>query len=120
VLAESKRLKKYYESFSYSIRRWMADQVTAGKSAATRARKAEQIAEQLLETIEAEKELPPMIARALSEAPNARQGWEQMTPAMRRGQLMGVFYYRSVDSRARRLAKAVEAAAEYAEKRGRE
>ncbi|MBZ5647750.1 MAG: YdeI/OmpD-associated family protein [Acidobacteriia bacterium] len=117
VLGQSKRLQKYYESFNYSMRRWMADQVAAGKANATRARKAEQIAELFLETMEGERELPPMIERALAQNPEARRGWDQMTPAMRRGQLMGIFYYRNIQSRARRLAKAVEAAAEYAEKR---
>jgi uncharacterized protein YdeI (YjbR/CyaY-like superfamily) len=117
VLAESKRLQKYYESFNHSMRRWMADQVAGGKGAATRVRKAELIAEQLMEAMEAERELPPLIERALAQNPEARRGWERMTPTMRRGQLMAIFYYRNPDSRARRLAKVVEAAAEYAEKR---
>lgn len=116
ALGASKRLKKFYDSMTYSMRKWMADQVTAGKAAATRSRKAEQIAEWLMETMEAERELPPLIERALAQDPKARRGWEQMTSVMRRGQLMGIFHSRNVDSRARRLAKAVQTAAEYAEK----
>ncbi len=116
VLGQSKRLQKFYQTSTYSMRKWMADQVSAGKVTATRARKAEQIAEWLMETMEAEHELPPRIARALAQAPMARRGWEQMTPAMRRGQLMGIFHSRNVDSRARRLAKTVQMAAEYAER----
>jgi len=116
VLGGSKRLKKYYESFNYSMRRWMADQVATGKAQSTRARKAEQIAEWLMETMEAEHALPPLIERALAQNPQARRGWQQMTAAMRRGQLMGIFHVRGVEARARRLAKAVEAAAAYAEK----
>ena len=116
VLAQSKRLQQYYESFNHSMRKWMSDQVAAGKAQATRVRKAEQVAEWLMEAMEAERELPPLIARALALDPEARRGWEQMTPAMRRGQLMGIFHVRGVESRARRLAKTVQMAAEYAEK----
>ena len=117
VLGQSKRLKKFYESLNYSMRKWIADQVRAVKSAATRARKAEQIAEWLMESMAAEHDLPPLIERALARDPQARCGWEQMTPAMRRGHLLGTLGYRNVDSRARRLAKAMQAAREYAEKR---
>lgn len=120
ALAQSKRLKKFYESFNYSIRKWMADQVSAGKAAATRVRKAEQVAEWLMEGMEAERELPPLVARALAENPQARRGWEMMTPGMRRGQLMGVLHVRGMEARVRRLAKAVQMAAEYAEKRARD
>ncbi len=117
VLAQSKRLKTFYESVNYSIRKWIADQVSAGKSASTRARKAEQVAEWLMESMTAERELPPLVERALAQDPTARRGWEQMTPAMRRAQLMGIFHVRGVEARARRLAKAVQVAAEYAEKK---
>ncbi len=117
ALGQSKRLKKFYDSCTYSIRKWIADQVSAGKAAATRARNAEQVAEWLMESMAAEQDLPPLIERALAQDPRARRGWEQMTPAMRRGQLMGIFYYRNLDSRARRLEKAMQAATDYAEKR---
>jgi hypothetical protein len=40
-----------------------------------------------------------------------------MTPAHRRSHLMGIFGYRNPESRARRLAKAVEEMVAYAEKR---
>lgn len=116
VLAESKRLKRFYGSLNYSIRKWITDLVAAGKAGATRSRKAEQIAEWLMESIEAERELPPLIQRALAQNPNAQRGWELMTPAMRRGQLMGILHVRGVEARARRLAKAVQMAAEYAER----
>ncbi len=120
ALAQSKRLEKFYQALNYSMRKWIADQVAAGKSAATRARKAEQIAEWLMESMAAEQDLPPLIERALAQDTKARRGWEQMTPAMRRGQLMGILGYRSVEARGRRLAKAMQMAAEYAEKRPRD
>ena len=117
VLAKSKRLKRFYESVNYSIRKWIADQVSAGHAPATRSRKAEQVAEWLMETMEAEHALPPLLERALAQDPQARRGWDQMTPAMRRGQLMGIFHVRGVEARSRRLAKAVQLAREYAEKK---
>ncbi len=116
VLERSKRLKKFYGSLTYSIRKWIADLVAAGKAAATRSRKAQQIAEWLMESMEAERELPPLVARALAQDPRARRGWELMTPAMRRAQLMGILHVRGVEARARRLAKTVQMAAEYAGK----
>ncbi len=116
ALEQSKRMEKFYEALNYSMRKWIADQVVAGKSAATRARKAEQIAEWLMEAMEAERALPPLVARALAQEPQARRGWELMTPAMRRAQLMGIFHVRGVEARARRVAKTVQIAREYAEK----
>ena len=47
---------------------------------------------------------------ALDQNPIAREGWNAMTPTQRRGHLMGVFYYRTPEARARRLQKAMEAA----------
>lgn len=117
VLAGSKRLKKFYESFNYSMRRDITRWVSEPKSAAARMRRAEQLAVRMMETMEAEEQLPPLIERALAQEPQARRGWEQMTPRMRRWELMGIFGYREPESRARRLAKAVERAAAYAEKR---
>jgi uncharacterized protein YdeI (YjbR/CyaY-like superfamily) len=112
VFKEEKRLRKFYESFNTSIRRWIADEVANRKSAAARERRAEQVAEQLLETMEAERDLPPLIKAAFANDPKAFAGWKKMTPLQRRGQLLGVFYYRNPDSRARRLAKAMEFAAQ--------
>ena len=111
VFKQEKRLRKFYDSFNTSIRRWIADEVANRKSAAARERRAEQVAEQLLETMEAERDLPPLIKAAFANDPKAFAGWKKMTPLARRGQLLGVFYYRSPDSRARRLEKAMEFAA---------
>jgi len=108
---QERRLRKFYDSFNTSIRRWIADEVANRKSAAARERRAEQVAEQLLETIEAERELPPLIKAAFAEDQKAFAGWKGMTPLARRGQLLAIFYYRNPDSRARRLAKVMELAA---------
>jgi uncharacterized protein YdeI (YjbR/CyaY-like superfamily) len=66
--------------------------------------------------MEAERELPPLVRTALDQNPTARDGWRRMTPIQRRGQLMGVFYYRTPEARARRLQKALEIAREIAER----
>lgn len=116
VLRESKRLAKYYAALNYSARREIAGWVAAGKQAETRARRASQIAERLMETMEAERALPPLLEVAFRQNPKARAGWERMPPNHRRRHLLGIFYYRNPEARARRVAKAVEAMVEYAEK----
>ena len=72
-----------------------------------------------METMEAERQLPPLIERALALNPLARQGWQLMTPGHRRSHLLGIFYYRNPESRARRLEKAMQEMIAYAEKRSR-
>jgi len=111
VFTQERQLRKIFESFNNSIRRWLCDEVAKKKSAAARERRAEQLAEQLLETIEAERELPPLVRNALAADPKAHAGWKTMTPQARRHQLFAVFYYRNVDSRARRLQKVLDQAA---------
>jgi uncharacterized protein YdeI (YjbR/CyaY-like superfamily) len=110
IFQQSKRLRKWFDSLSYSYRYEMSRRISLPKSAEARKRRAEQIAELLLETMEAERELPPLIKTALDQNPVAREGWNAMTPTQRRGHLMGVFYYRTPEARARRLQKAMEAA----------
>lgn len=116
VLAQSRQLKKYYESFSHSIQREIAKWIADPKSSDARARRAEQIAERLLLTLEAERELPPVMRVAMAKNPKARAGWERMPPSHRRSHLLAIFYYRNPESRARRVAKAVEAMLAYADK----
>lgn len=117
LFRQSKPLQKYFESFSYSMRRYIALWVQEGKHADTRRRRAEQIAERLLEAMEAERELPPLIQVPLNHNPKARQGWELMSRTRRRSHLLGIFYYRNPEARARRLAKAIEEMVAYADKR---
>jgi len=118
MLRQSKRLQKYYESLNPSMRRYIAKWVGEGKHSETRERRAEQLAERLMQTMEAERELPPVLQAALAHNPRARAGWELMPPSHRRNHLLSIFYYRNPESRARRVAKAVEMMLEYAEKRG--
>lgn len=118
ALKQSKRLQKYYASLNYSTRREIAKLIGGGKQAETRRRRAEQMAVHLLEVLEAERgDLPPLLRLALERNPRARAGWERMPPSQRRFHLFGITGYRSPESRARRVEKAVAEMVEYAEKR---
>jgi uncharacterized protein YdeI (YjbR/CyaY-like superfamily) len=110
LLKQDRSLFRWYEQFSYSIRRWVAEWVTQPKGAAARSRRAEQVAEQFLSAMEAERDLPPFIKAAFARNPRAFAGWNKMSPTQRRGHLLAVFYYRSPEARERRLAKVLEEA----------
>lgn len=105
LLAEDRAFQRWYGQLSYSIRKEIAWWITDVKSAEARERRAEQIAERLLSTMEAERELPPILQVAFARDPRARDGWQLMSPTKRRRQLLAIFYYRSPDARARRISK---------------
>ena len=107
-LSQSKRLLKFYESLSNSTRRDIAQRVAEGKHEETRRRRAQQLAERLMETMEAERDLPPMIEMAFRQNPRARERWEGMSASHRRRHLLAIFYYREPEARMRRLAKVIE------------
>lgn len=117
LLGQSQKLKRFYESFNPSTRRDIARWIGGVTSSEARKRRVEQFAERLMETIEAERQLPPLIERTLAQNPLAREGWKLMPPRQRRWHLLGIFGYRSPESRARRLEKAVQEMVQYAEKR---
>ncbi|MBZ5599506.1 MAG: YdeI/OmpD-associated family protein [Acidobacteriia bacterium] len=117
ALAEDRSLRRWFDRLNHSTRNEISKWVSDVKSAEARTRRAEQIAERLLATMEAERELPPILQVAFAQDPRARQGWALMSPSRRRGHLLGIFYYRDPESRARRVEKAVRDAAELAEKR---
>jgi uncharacterized protein YdeI (YjbR/CyaY-like superfamily) len=119
VLRQSKPLQKYYQALNYSTRNEIARWIAAGKHGETRRRRSDQLAERLMQVMEGERELPPVLQVALRWNPKARAGWELMPPSQRRSHLFGIFHYRNPESRARRVAKAVEAMLECARKRGK-
>lgn len=116
IFKQSKRMKSWFEAFSYSYRRWISDWISEPKSAESRKRRAELIAERMMETMEAEIELPPLIQTTFARNPIAREGWQRMTRIQRRGELFGIFYYRTPDARARRLEKTLQLAARVAKR----
>ena len=117
VLGHSRPLQRYFDSFNYSTRYEISRWVSVCKHEETRWRRAEQIAERLLATMEGERELPPVLQVALQHNPKAKTGWDLMPPSQRRSHLLGIFGYRNPESRARRVAKAVEEMVAYAERR---
>jgi len=110
LLDEEPGLRQWYDSLSEYTRREIGKWIAGVKSDASRMRRAEQMAERLLATMEAERELPPIIVAAFRSRPKARAGWARMTPTQRRGELMAVFYYQTVEARQRRLDKLCEVA----------
>jgi uncharacterized protein YdeI (YjbR/CyaY-like superfamily) len=110
ALKGDRRLRKWFDGLSYSMRKDIGAWVNEPKGAATRRQRAERMAERLLLTLEGETELPPILHAAFLRQPQARKGWDAMTPVQRRGHLLGIFYYQSIEARERRAAKAVEEA----------
>lgn len=114
VLNEDRSLRRWFDQLNYSIRKWITDRVGQVKSAEARVRRAEQVAEQLMATMEAELELPPILKLAFAREPRAFAGWQRMSPLHRRGHLLAIFYYRSPEARDRRIAKVIEDALAFA------
>jgi uncharacterized protein YdeI (YjbR/CyaY-like superfamily) len=102
---QSKALRKWFDSLSYSMRRYFVSMVEQLKSAEARKRRAEQLAELLYSAMDAERDLPPALKAAFARRPRAYEGWQSMSPTQRRHQLMGIFYYRNPGSRERRIEK---------------
>jgi hypothetical protein len=116
ALKGDRRLRKWFDGLSYSMRKWIGDWVSEPKSAASREQRAERMAERMLLTLEGEIELPPILHAAFLRQPLARTGWGAMTPVQRRNHLLGIFYYQSAEARGNRVAKAVEEALRVARK----
>lgn len=108
LLKTHKRLAKWYEGLSESTRWEIAKWIHGVKDTEARERRAEQLAERLILTMEGEKELPPVMEVAFRANPAARKGWEKMTAVQRRGNLMAIFYYQSPEAREKRVRKVVE------------
>ena len=117
ALSEVRSLRRWFDGLSHSVRNDICRVIAQAGSPAVRLRRAERTAECLLCAMEAERELPPAFQKALTQNSLARDGWQLMSPARRRGHLLGIFYYQSPDARARRTAKAMEDAVQLAQKR---
>ena len=117
ALKADRQLRKWFDGLSEYTRRTFGALVDEIKSPEARQRRAGRIAERLLLTMEGELETPPILKAAFARQPMAEAGWKAMTETQRRGHLLGVFYYESVEARERRAAKAVEEALKVAKKR---
>jgi len=119
ILNEDRSLRRWFDQLNYSTCKWITDRVVQVKSAEARVRRAEQAAEQLMATMEAERELPPILKLAVAREPRALAGWQRMSPTHRRGNLLAIFYYRTPEARDRRIAKIIEDALTFAERKPR-
>ena len=117
ILRTDRSLSMWFDHLSPSMRRYIGDWVGEPKSAATRLKRAEKMAERLYLAKEGEQEPPPVLLAAFERQPLARQGWFALTVSQRRSHLLGIFYYEKSESRARRAAQAIEDALRAARKR---
>lgn len=117
LLREDRALRKWHDALNASSRRWIADWVAQPQSPQSRQKRAEQMAERMMLTMEGERTPPPILEAAFRQLPRAREGWQAMTPLQRRQHLLGIFYCQSPESRQKRARKAVEDALRRAAKR---
>ncbi len=110
LLDEAEGLRAWYESLSEYTRREIGKWVQDVKSDEARLRRAQQMAERMLFTMEAEEELPPAVSKALTARPEAKAGWARMSPTQRRMELFAIGYYQTPESRAKRISKLCDAA----------
>jgi uncharacterized protein YdeI (YjbR/CyaY-like superfamily) len=111
-LNSDRELRKWFDGLSDSMRREAGKWVDEPRSTASRQKRAEKLAERLMQAMEGEQEPPPVLKGAFQRQPLAREAWFALTPAQRRNHLLGIFYYETVEGRERRAAKAIEAALE--------
>jgi len=119
LLREARSFRSWYDELNHSTRNDIAKWITEPKSGEARVRRAEQIAERLLNVMEAERELPPVLQVAFARHSRAREGLDRMSASRRRGHLFGIFYYRTPDAQGRRIDKMLDDAIAIAEKTSR-
>ncbi|HUY80501.1 MAG TPA: YdeI/OmpD-associated family protein [Acidobacteriaceae bacterium] len=107
ILNQDRALKKWFSQLSYYARKDIDNTISSGKSPEGRRRQAESVAERLMLAMEGEREMPPVLQLAFRRQPRALDGWNAMTPIQRRSHLLGIFYYKSPESRQKRADKAV-------------
>ncbi len=117
ILKSDRALKKWFEAISPSMRKGLVNLIADAKSSETRQKRAEAMAESLMLAMEGEVEPPPILRAAFQRQPEARRGWDLMTPTQRRNHLLGIFYSQTVDGRERRAAKAIESCLAVARRR---
>ncbi|MFZ0336488.1 MAG: YdeI/OmpD-associated family protein [Terracidiphilus sp.] len=109
-LNSDRGLRKWFDGLSDSMRREIWKWADEPKGAATRQKRAEKMAERLMQAMEGEQEPPPVLKAIFQRQPRAREAWFRLTPAQMRNHLLGIFYYETAEGRERRAAKAVDEA----------
>ncbi|HEY1806864.1 MAG TPA: YdeI/OmpD-associated family protein [Terracidiphilus sp.] len=110
ILKTDSQLRRLFDSMSPSRRREFGKFAGGPKSAAARAKRAGKIAEMLMQALEGEHDPPPILRALFPRHPGSREGWFALTPAQRRGHLLGIFYYETAEARESRAMKAIDAA----------
>ncbi len=118
TLKGDRRLRKWFDALSPSMRKGLGAMVDGAKGRETRQIRAERMAETLLLAMEGEQETPPVLRAAFQRQPLAETGWRAMTATQRRGHLLGIFYYQTVEGRANRAQKTMEEALRVARRAG--
>ena len=107
LLKQDRSVKKWYEQLNYSMRKYIADAIAKPKSLEARERQAELWVERMMLAMDGEDEPPPILQAAFRRQPQARIGWDAMTPIQRRTHLLAIFLNQSPQARAKRAEKAV-------------
>ena len=118
ILKEDRALKKFFDGMSPSMRKGFTNLIWDAKTKETRQKRSEQMAESLMLAMEGENEPPPILRAGFQRHPEARLGWERMTPIQRRNHLLGIFHPQTVEGREKRAARTIESCIEVA-RRGR-
>jgi hypothetical protein len=118
-LKSDRALKRFFDAMSPSMRKGFTNLIADAKTQETRHKRAEAMAESLMLAMEGEAEPPPILRAAFQFQPEARRGWDLMTPTQRRNQLLGIYYNQTVEARERRAAGAIEKCLEVARRRAR-
>jgi uncharacterized protein YdeI (YjbR/CyaY-like superfamily) len=108
ALKADRALRRFFDDMKPSLRRYIGGYVEEPKSAASRTRRAEEVAEWFLLAMEGERETPPILRVAFQRQPAAREGWEAMTPVRRRNHLLSIFHSKTAEGREKRTRIAVE------------
>jgi len=119
ILKSDRALKKWFDAMSPSMRKGFTNFIDDAKTAETRRKRAEAMAESLMLAMEGEVEPPPILRTRFQQQPEAQRGWELMTATQRKNHLLGIFYPQTVEGRERRAAKAIESCLAVARRRSR-
>ena len=117
-LNADRRLRRWFNELSDSMRREIGKWADEPKSEESRMKRARRMAERLMQAMEGEEDPPPVLRAAFQRHPQARRGWDALTPAQRRNHLLGIFYYETPEARERRAAKAIEDALKAGRRKG--
>jgi uncharacterized protein YdeI (YjbR/CyaY-like superfamily) len=111
ALKGDRRLRRWFDGLGFALRKDIGAWVMMPKTAASRQKRAAQMAEWLLHVLEGETDPtdpPPILKAAFLRHPQARLGWEAMSSARRRNHLLGIFHLQTAQARERRVAKMVD------------